>query len=569
MKEGLYVLAVVPARGGTDTVPYLNIKRLGDRALLAHTLDAARAAPSIDRLIVSTDDEKVVDVALRHGAEAPFLRPRELAGDIPSLKPVIQHAVEEAEKTGPRADVVVVLQATTPFRPAGAVEEAIARLVGGGFDSVISVTEDRTLNWREQHGLLAPLFAKEGRREEQEPLFKENGAVVVLRRAVLDGPTRFGQRIGHLVLDKRSGFTVYDLDDFWMAERLLREPRVLFRVDGGPHQGMGHVYRSLAIAEALRASSRADVAFLMNAEHGQAIVTLSRAGYPVRVVGDGRPETFLDHIRDFAPEIVINDLYSPRDEAAYLRGLAHLGATTVNLVDTAADLEATGHYEQVIVSVMHEARETPEGFYSGPKYAILREHFHAREKDVRERPEMVLLTFGGSDPQELTVKAARALRELDPAVEMVAVAGPAFSCRRQFEDLQAALSRRVPLIQEAGGHIAELMLAADVVLCSGGMSVYEIAALGTPGIVLGQNMREDGRMRAFAGHGTIEYLGLGTDVSEAAIAAATRGLLADAPRRRDMSARGRALVDGLGAARAAELVLRGGRRGEALPGARA
>jgi spore coat polysaccharide biosynthesis predicted glycosyltransferase SpsG/CMP-N-acetylneuraminic acid synthetase len=564
MKEGLYVLAVVPARGGTDTVPYLNIKKLGDRALLAHTLDAARAAPSIDRLVVSTDDERVLEVARRHGAEVPFLRPQELAADIPSLKPVIAHAVAEAEKTGPRADVVVVLQATTPFRGADAVEEALSRLMAGGFDSVISVTEDRTLNWREEQGALLPLFTREGRREEQPPLFKENGAVVVLRRAVLDGATRFGERIGHVVLDKRAGFTVYDLDDFWMAERLLKEPRVLFRVDGGRDLGMGHVYRSLAIAEALRASSRADVAFLMKAEHGEAIVTVSRGGYAVRVAADEQPETFVEHVRDFAPEIVINDLHSPTREAAYLRALSHLGATTVNLVDTPQDLESTEHYEQVIVSVMHEARETPEGFYAGPKYAILREHFHGREKDLRQRPGMVLLTFGGSDPQELTLKAARALRGLDPRVEVVAVAGPAFSCRAAFEALQGTLERRVPLINEAGGHIADLMLEADLVLCSGGMSVYEIAALGTPGLVLGQNMREDARMRAFAAHGTIEYLGLGTEVEEGALSAATRALLDDFPRRRAMSEKGRALVDGLGAARAAEAVLKGGRRAAAV-----
>jgi spore coat polysaccharide biosynthesis predicted glycosyltransferase SpsG len=92
------------------------------------------------------------------------------------------------------------------------------------------------------------------------------------------------------------------------------------------------------------------------------------------------------------------------------------------------------------------------------------------------------------------------------------------------------------------------------------MSVYEIAALGTPGIVLGQNLREDERMRGFAAHGTIEYLGLGTEVEEGAIAAAVQGLLGDGPRRRLMSERGRALVDGLGATRAAEVVLRSGRR---------
>ncbi|HET8647683.1 MAG TPA: hypothetical protein VFO85_19445, partial [Vicinamibacteria bacterium] len=89
---------------------------------------------------------------------------------------------------------------------------------------------------------------------------------------------------------------------------------------------------------------------------------------------------------------------------------------------------------------------------------------------------------------------------------------------------------------------------------------------GTPGIVLGQNMREDARMRVFAAHGTIEYLGLGTEVEEAAIAAATRGLLGDAARRRQMSGRGRALVDGLGALRAAEVVLKDRRRASAAAG---
>ena len=135
------------------------------------------------------------------------------------------------------------------------------------------------------------------------------------------------------------------------------------------------------------------------------------------------------------------------------------------------------------------------------------------------------------------------------------MAGPAFSHRDEWQRLQGALPRRVPLIHEAGGHIAELMLEADVVVCSGGMSVYEIAALGTPGVVLSQNAREDARMRVFARHGTIEYLGLGTEVDEARLLDVVRALLGDPDRRRAMSARGRALVDGLGASRAAEVVL--------------
>ena len=552
-KAGMRILAIVPARGGTDHVPYLNIKRLGDRPLLAHTLSAARASALVDRVVVSTDDAAVAEVARAHGAEVPFLRPPELARDIPSLKPVIAHAVGEVEAAGDRPDVVVVLQATTPFREASSIDLAIERLLAGGYDAVVSVTEDRTLNWRARDGVLVPLFEKEGRRDEQTPVYKENGAVVALRRAVLAGPSRFGERVGYLVLDKRAGFTVHDLEDFWMAERLLRQPRILFRADGSASMGMGHVYRSLAIADALRELSRAEIAFLMSADHAEGLITVSRYGYPVRVVGDGRLENYLEHIRDFSPAILINDL--PAVDAAYLEALSHLGATTVNLVDTLDDLERTEHYAQVIVSVMNEERETPEGFYGGPGYAILRSHFRGREKEVRADPRMVLLTFGGSDPQGLTLKTARALQGLEPTVEIVAVAGPAFPYRREFEDLARSLPRRVPLINQAAGHIADLMLEADVVVGSGGMTVYEIAALGTPGIVLGQNAREESRMREFARHGTVSYLGLGTEVGEEALLSAVQALLHDPGRRGEMSARGRALVDGLGATRAAGLVL--------------
>jgi len=551
--DGRRVLCVVPARGGTDTVPYLNIKRLGDRPLIAHTIEAAKGSAFIDRTVVSTDDERVAEVAREHGAEVPFLRPVELARDIPSLKPVIAHAVSEVETSVERADVVVVLQATSPFRTASTIDTMVEKLLSEKLDTVVSVTEDRTLTWKANDGLLVPLFGREGRRELLPPVYKENGAVVVLQRAVLDSESRFGERVGFHVLNKRAGFTVYDLEDFWMAERLLAQPRILFRVDGGASLGMGHVYRSLAIADALRKTSRAEIAFLMTADHAEGLVTVSRFGYPARIARDARLETYIDHIRDFAPAILINDL--PIVGRDLLDALSHLGTTTVNLVDTLDDLERAEHYAQVIVSVMHEDRETPEGFYGGPAYAILRSHFQGREKDLRDRPRLVLLSFGGSDPQGATLKAASALQALPAEIEIVAVAGPAFPYRTEFERLAASLPRKVPLINEAGGHIADLMLEADVVVGSGGMSVYELAALGTPGIVLGQNAREEKRMREFARHGTLEYLGLASEVDEATLRAAVDRLLGDVGRRREMSARGRALVDGMGAARAAELVL--------------
>ena len=547
------VTVVIPARGGSDRVPYLNIRRLGDSPLLAHTIRAAKEAKGIDRVIVSTDDETVAEVARTHGAEVPFLRPKELSGDLSSLMPVVRHAVTESEKGHLRPDVVVILQATAPFRLARSIDEAIAKIATGKFTAVVSVTSDLSLRWKGEDDRLRPLFDRAGRRDEQEPVYLENGAIVAITRDVLESDARFGNSVGFVVLDKREGFTVHDLEDFWMAERLLREPRILFRVDGSRVMGMGHVYRSLAVAEALREGSRAEIAFLMSADHAEGIATVSKSGYPVRVFKPGGLEALIDSIQDFAPSVVINDL--PLVEETYLRSLARLGAVTINLVDTLDDLERVSRDAQFVISVMNEDRETPEGFYGGPAFAILRRHFQRREREFRLKPAKILLTFGGADPQALTLKVARALAPLTKDVEVLSIAGPAFPHTLMFEALQRTLGQRLPLVRGEDVQIADLMLDADLVLCSGGMSVYEIAALGTPGVVLAQNAREDRRMREFSRFGTIDYLGLGVDVDEPLILDAVRRLLADITRRQAMSAKGRELVDGYGAARAAEIVL--------------
>ena len=87
----------------------------------------------------TTDDADVAEVAQAHGAEVPFLRPPELAADLPSLKPVIAHAVHALEAAGDHVDLVVILQATTPFRDASAIDAALDRLTEGPFDTVVSV----------------------------------------------------------------------------------------------------------------------------------------------------------------------------------------------------------------------------------------------------------------------------------------------------------------------------------------------------------------------------------------------------------------------------------------------
>jgi CMP-N-acetylneuraminic acid synthetase/spore coat polysaccharide biosynthesis predicted glycosyltransferase SpsG len=560
------IIFVVPARGGDHEVPYLNIKKLGAHPLIGHTLSEARKSRYLDRLVVSTDHLKVKEVAEEYGAEVPFLRPPELASDSAELKAIVRHAVETVEaRDGIRFEVVVTLQATSPFRSARQIDEAIDTLIEKKLDSVISLKEMRSLTWRMRAGKLEPLFERAGRRHELDPLYQEDGAIRVFRRDVLDGQSRLGEKVGHVLMDKMSSLTVHDIYDFWLAERLDKLPRILFRVDGGGEIGMGHVYRSLAAAEALvKVKPNADICFLMRAEPPEGAQFVSRKGHQVRVLS-GAEASALPAIRDYSPNLIVNDLPSLDD--AYLRSLAKLGASTVNFVDTLEDIENPREAAAIIIAALDDEQVELDDYHAGPAFAILREAFQERSAEVAERGRKVVLSFGGSDPQKLTLKALEALTPIAPGLEVTAILGLAFGHEAELDSVLTRAGYR-PRVLRHVETMADILVEADLVLCSGGMTVFEIAALGRPGIVLCQNDKEQARMERFARFGSIRHLGLGTEASEEAIRECVAALLADRAERIRMSEAGMALVDAQGASRAADVMTRNGLRGPANGGRR-
>ncbi|KOY43221.1 CMP-N-acetlyneuraminic acid synthetase [Vibrio parahaemolyticus] len=109
------VIAVIPARGGSKRLPGKNIRQLGDKPLIAWSIEAAKTSKYIDRVIISTDCEDIANIAQLYGGDVPFLRPQELSGDTASSNGVILHALEHIDES---FDYVVLLQPTSPLRKA-------------------------------------------------------------------------------------------------------------------------------------------------------------------------------------------------------------------------------------------------------------------------------------------------------------------------------------------------------------------------------------------------------------------------------------------------------------------
>jgi len=119
-------LALIPARGGSKGIPRKNIRSFAGFPLIAYSIAAAREARTVKRVIVSTDDMEIAAVARQYGAEVPFMRPAELAGDTTPDLPVFEHALKILEEVdGYKPDIVVQLRPTSPLRPRGMVDEAV------------------------------------------------------------------------------------------------------------------------------------------------------------------------------------------------------------------------------------------------------------------------------------------------------------------------------------------------------------------------------------------------------------------------------------------------------------
>lgn len=133
-------IAVIPARGGSKRIPRKNIKPFCGKPMIAWSIEAATTSGCFDRVIVSTDDDEIADIARAHGADVPFMRPQALADDYAGTIPVVKHAIETLALAGCEPEFVCCLYATAPFVSADDINRALVLLKESDADYAFSVT---------------------------------------------------------------------------------------------------------------------------------------------------------------------------------------------------------------------------------------------------------------------------------------------------------------------------------------------------------------------------------------------------------------------------------------------
>jgi len=234
MPERGRVLGIVPARGGSKSVPRKNLHPLLGRPLIAWTIASATRAKSLDRLIVSTDDPEVAEAGRRWGAEVPFLRPAELAADDTPDLPVFQHALRALRAAdGYVPDAVVHLRPTQPLRTAEEIDGAVALWRRSGADCVKSVRpvgEHPFKMYRLVGERLVPYLDTEERRrrgpdvprQSLEPVYLSSGVVDVVRRETVEAGSTEGATVAPYFTDPSRYVNLDSARDFLVAETIMR-----------------------------------------------------------------------------------------------------------------------------------------------------------------------------------------------------------------------------------------------------------------------------------------------------------------------------------------------------------
>lgn len=233
MQEKPKVLALIPARGGSKGVPGKNIKLLAGIPLIAHSITAAKKSRLVDRVIVSTDDPVIADIARSYGAEVPFLRPKEFAEDLTPDYPVFKHCLRWLEEhEGYRPDLVVHLRPTGPLRTPRHIDESLELIRRHPeADSVRSVHEpDKTPHkmWRPEGEYMVPFLRDTGIPEHYNTprqllpkVYATNANIGVVRYETLMNKKSV---IGDIVLPYVVTEPQVDIDtafDFELAEFIL------------------------------------------------------------------------------------------------------------------------------------------------------------------------------------------------------------------------------------------------------------------------------------------------------------------------------------------------------------
>ncbi|MCP4991069.1 MAG: acylneuraminate cytidylyltransferase [Colwellia sp.] len=514
------ILVVIPARGGSKSIPRKNLRSLSGKPLIYYSIKTSLASKYNLDVYVTSEDDEILSISQQIGAKI-VKRQSKYAGDVTTLDPVIYDAYKKIKKIENKSySLIITLQPTSPLLKVSSLDSAIKMMLEDDtIDTVISASDDTHLTWKKEKGAFIPNYEKRVNRQYLTPIFRETGGFLITRSKIITENSRIGKSVKLYLLNEGENIDVDVYEDWNLCEYYLQRKKILFVVSGHKEIGLGHVYNTLLIANDILNHR---ILFLVDNKSQLAYDKISSNNYAVFMQ---TRSNIISDIKNIQPDIVINDRLDTG--VPYMEALKNLGVKVINF----EDLGQGAKEADLVLNAMYPENEILLNHYFGHKYFILRDEFMLSRPNVTsEEVNSVLLTFGGVDPNNYTLKVLKSIypycHKNHISISVVAGFGyQYYETLDKFDGISVYIN---------AANISEHMNRADLIFTSSGRSIYEVASLRVPAIILAQNERELTHFFASEEFG-FTNLGLGCNISRDEILSVFVGLVNNFKARKYMS----------------------------------
>ena len=486
---------VIPAIKKNAVIPDQLVKKLAGETLISRALNTARAVCPSEDIVVLTDSQEISLICERAGVRYSLNQSLRFASH-----DIVSEMRDLLVSLAATYSNALILRASCPLVTWVDIEDAYKAALKAQADMLITVKKVHQRLWNMHEDNLESLL------DEEDRLYvAESRALIIVRLASLltNQPKK---RIAPYFLDERA-IEIQGYQDWWICERLLQRRHIVFVVAGFPAIGMGHVFRALMLAHEI---SNHKITFVCTQESALAVENIALRDYPlVRQKDEPLSQTVLA----LNPDLVINDFLNT--PLSYMQELTGNAVRCVNFEDDGPGAELAS----LVINALYEEASGSERVVCGPAYFCLRDEFlEARRNPLRDCVHTLLITFGGTDQNDCSRRVLNIVEPICRAygIAVRIVAGPGYLHRAAMEEHLKVLGNPLVQFTWATNVMSRMMEGADLAICSAGRTVYELAHMRIPAIVLAHHEREARHTFARPRNG-FAFAGLMQKISDAKI----------------------------------------------------
>jgi spore coat polysaccharide biosynthesis predicted glycosyltransferase SpsG/CMP-N-acetylneuraminic acid synthetase len=450
-------LIIIPAIKKNAIIPDQLIKKLDGITLIQRAINTAKKITN--KILIITDSEEISLIAKRNKIE--FYFDNRLILNSINIIDFVKKIINKRKEQN-----IILYRANTPLVNSSILLEAYKVFLEKDHYILTSVKNlDKQLLKFEDVTLV----------NSENRYFEELKAFYIFKNIAANG------KLKPFIIDEDHSIEIETYQDWWICEKILQQKIIVFNVIGSKELGMGHIYHSLALAHEITDHK---VIFVCDKKYGMAVEKIASMDYKVIPTEDINKT-----ILELNPDLVINDVLNTNLE--YIKNLKNNNIKVVNFEDLG---DGTQEADLVINELYNEPQLKGDNFLWGHQYLALRDEFEdANPHKFESSVNAVLVAFGGTDQNNLTLLALKSIIDIaeQNSIKIYIVCGSGYLFKKELEKYLSGHMYKNIKFTIASGVISKIMEKTQIALSSNGRTVYELAHMNIPSVVISHHKRED------------------------------------------------------------------------------